>query len=798
MDQNGFDSLLEAAALLDDSKMQKTLQQMQSVCQQKQYFIAFIGQYSAGKSCLLNSLLKRRLLPEGTMETTPLLTYIRYGEQEEARLHYVDGAVRIIELAQVARLTQQTEDRLDRLDFLEVYLSEELLRAGMILLDTPGVNTLLERHEQLLEDSLSLAAGIVYVAGRAPSCVDVDKLSMLTEAGFEVTFVRTHCDEIKEQEETLEQVRKAEFEILEKCGISQEQCYYVSNDADSPLFAELNPLRNMLREKGRCASAELESAIERQLLVQAKQSRAALQNRRTLLEQMHEKNTEVLEEQRATIIAQISRLESRLEAAEEAIHQRVQLCRKALQEDVAHQLEMAIQRSVERIKENTAIQNETEMTALLHREMGTFSRDAYELINAVLDSLVQEVNGEISVGELELEWADLPQAMNYQELCADQDELTKNLRSELISIQEHRADLERALEERSGSPEYIQLQQELQELQTALVEVQKEWDGLPPYVPQMIWEEDGRMQPSQIARSIGAAADWAMLLIPGAQIEAAMVKAVQIPKVAKTLGKFVGVLEKTGKVIKQGDTIKDILFALKNVSKHTRTSKRREKKAGEMVAVLAKGAGTGVDALHRAKQDHDSDSVLDLLTVEYWAGKLGEQFDRPPHLVVDQEYENQYKEAKGKLEFVYRETQQKAYQKKLELGLFQTEEEQLRAKEESLRINQEVVSKELAKRETELRLEAKRVALKKWRSNCAVWYCDEMTRQLQNIIHAYQENCSIRLEEYQHQRSQALRDALEKEQTAYHVLENAPKDKIALELQHVDELLESINDAFFN
>lgn len=214
MDQSYFCPLLDATELLGNIKAHEALLQMQSVYQQKLHFVAFVGQYSAGKSCLLNSLLRRRLLPEGTTETTPLLTYIRYGEREEARLHYMDGAVQVLELAQVSQLVQQAgtdQWDLDRLEFLEVFLREDMLRAGMILLDTPGVNTLLERHERLLEASLSMAASIIYVGGHAPSRVDVDKLSMLTNAGFDVSFVRTHCDEIKEGEETLEQVKTADL-----------------------------------------------------------------------------------------------------------------------------------------------------------------------------------------------------------------------------------------------------------------------------------------------------------------------------------------------------------------------------------------------------------------------------------------------------------------------------------------------------------------------------------------------------------------------------------------------------------
>ncbi len=550
----------------------------------------------------------------------------------------------------------------------------------------------------------------------------------------------------------------------------------------------------MLIKKGDRANMELEINMERQLFAQAERCKGALENRRMLLEQVHAKNVESLERHQAKLLERIGRLECRLEENEAAMRKRVASCRRTLQEDVKRQLEIALQRSEERIEANITVDDEIGMTKLLRKEAADFSRNAYQLINASLDPLVEEINGGVSIDEIELETLALPQAVNYQDLCTDQDTMTIQLREELNTLQASQADLAQALEERVGSPEYLQLQQEVQELQIALAEAQKECADLPPYVPHMVEVEDGRMQPSQIARSIGAVADWAMLLIPGANIEAAITKFAQIPKVAKAMGKCVGILEKVGKAAKQGDAIKDILFSLKNLSERTRTSRRREKLAGEAIIGIAKNADACIEA--QRKKSNDGDSILDLLTVEHWAGKLGAKFDRPPRLVVDKEYEARYKAAKNEVETECREVQQKAYQKKLEMGLLQKEEERLRAKEESLRVDEAAVSKELVRREAELRAEARREALKKWRRDCAIWYQNEVERYLQAVIESYTESFPTRLEEYQRQRLRALRDAVEQEQRSYEAIKNAPEDEIALELQRVNELLECIDNVF--
>lgn len=187
-----FTLLKEANAELNLPQEVIKLEQMQDIYNKKEYFVAFIGQFSAGKSYLINNLLERKLLPQGITETTPLLTYIRYNDElndlnECAILHFQDGISEKISLEEVANIIQKSDDikwNIENIDYLEIYLQEEILKNGMILLDTPGVNTIIERHEQLLDNSLLLSSKIIYVDGHSPSQVDVDKISMFKQQGM--------------------------------------------------------------------------------------------------------------------------------------------------------------------------------------------------------------------------------------------------------------------------------------------------------------------------------------------------------------------------------------------------------------------------------------------------------------------------------------------------------------------------------------------------------------------------------------------------------------------------------------
>ena len=87
------------------------------------------------------------------------------------------------------------------------------------MLDTPGINTLIQRHEHLLANSLSLASAIIYVVSGAPSRLDIEKLQSFNEHGFPLAFVRTHCDEINEWEESYFQVVSSDEKALTECNL---------------------------------------------------------------------------------------------------------------------------------------------------------------------------------------------------------------------------------------------------------------------------------------------------------------------------------------------------------------------------------------------------------------------------------------------------------------------------------------------------------------------------------------------------------------------------------------------------
>lgn len=796
MDHQIFDTIQAAMAELNWDQEQVSLAQMRQVYEQQLYFVAFIGQYSAGKSCLINNLLNREILPKGITETTPLLTYIRYGEREQARLHYLDGAVQILSIEQVSGLIQSRDSvewDLNALDYLEIYLQEEALRQGMVLLDTPGINTLIERHEQLLASSLAMAAKIIYVAGRAPTKVDVDKLTLLTTQGFDITFVRTHCDEIRGSEESDCDVIAADQKLLALCGLDAENCFHLSNQPESRWFKAMAPLRQMLTERGGRAAQELEQAVIQQMSILARRCCESLEERQTTLSEVQASNTKALEKRRITLERQIQALQSEMERRQKQLQSRIAECQRTLEGYAAQEVEALLDASTQRIS-GSGVTTAEQMRTLIQREAGQLAQKVYQTLNAYIDPLVEEINGDFQIEGIVLDQLALPQAEHYVEMREEQNLELERLQEKLRALQANRATIESALQVLEGSPEYMQLYQELQVIEDDLARIQNERDGFAPYVPRLTELEDDRPQPSDMARTIGNLADLALLVLPGNVVGASAKSLVNSTKLTQKLAKLIGGAEKVGKIFKHGDSIKDITFALQNMSKTYATAKRQAK-ATKMLSNAAKGATAVAEVVQTQAQGNPQlASFLDYFTLQYWGEQIGKKFDRPPKMVVDQEYERQYREKKQELEQKLREKQQLSYQNKLKLNTFKNEAARLKAEQDSLIINEQEVEAALHKQEEWIRQTAEKEALEDWKAQCAAWYREQLDQQISEALQGYLTELPSRLADYQDQRMQTVMARLEQQQAAYDEITAAAPDETAAALETVTRLLENVKE----
>lgn len=109
--------------------------------------VAFLGEFSSGKSSLINSLLKKPILPAFDKPTNAVITEIKKGEEDEISMIYQDEngdtVSKQIEFYQLGDEVMKYED--NKKILLELK-DVDFLDEQTVLIDTPGVASINEMH----------------------------------------------------------------------------------------------------------------------------------------------------------------------------------------------------------------------------------------------------------------------------------------------------------------------------------------------------------------------------------------------------------------------------------------------------------------------------------------------------------------------------------------------------------------------------------------------------------------------------------------------------------------------------
>ena len=140
------------------------------------FLLVIAGEFNAGKSSFINALLGERVLPEGVTPTTDRINLLRYGPEEGEQL-------------------------------LEAYLLErtypaELLREISII-DTPGTNAIIRRHEELTRDFIPRCDLVLFVTSADRPFTESERefLEHIHRWGKKVVFVLNKVDILSRPEE---------------------------------------------------------------------------------------------------------------------------------------------------------------------------------------------------------------------------------------------------------------------------------------------------------------------------------------------------------------------------------------------------------------------------------------------------------------------------------------------------------------------------------------------------------------------------------------------------------------------
>ena len=214
----------------------------------EQLQIAVVGQFKRGKSTLLNALLGSPILPSAITPLTAIPTFLRGGGELELTTEYSEGRTEQLPVNNIDALTALLRERVTEdgnphnragIAKVEVRADTPLLRAGIVLVDTPGIGSTFAHNTEAAKAALPECDVAIFVVSPDPpiTAVELAYLQEIRDVSNGIVIVLNKID-LVEGEDRVRSERFLSDTVLEGAGIAT--AWYFSVSAREALKAKIS------------------------------------------------------------------------------------------------------------------------------------------------------------------------------------------------------------------------------------------------------------------------------------------------------------------------------------------------------------------------------------------------------------------------------------------------------------------------------------------------------------------------------------------------------------------------------
>jgi len=259
------------------------------------FLLVIVGEFNAGKTAFLNALLGERLLPEGVLPTTSQIQVLRYGERQSEEVPGEDAVV--------------------------IHLPVDWLQE-INLVDTPGTNAVIQRHQEITEHFIPRSDLVLFVTSAERPFSESERLLLqrIREWGKKIVLVINKIDLIEQEEELKQIVDFVARNSAELLGAAPRifpiSARLALNAKEQARRTQQKLEENDLWKRSRFAALEqyIRSALDA-----GERLRLKLENPLGIAERLCSQYQKVIENRRAVLkddFAALDRIEAQLEAHE--------------------------------------------------------------------------------------------------------------------------------------------------------------------------------------------------------------------------------------------------------------------------------------------------------------------------------------------------------------------------------------------------------------------------------------------------------------------------------------------------
>ncbi len=211
------DKFLELACKIYDEKqvqeIEKTEASKRDALNKNVFTVVVIGEMKHGKSTFLNAMLQKPAFPKNVMEATATVTYLKHNDtikdehpdwMNKAVVRFTDPSKPIavvdhLELEKYTTCLNRGELNVaEDVKEVVIYSDSPFVRDGVTVVDTPGTNSTIARHEQITYTQIdkSNAAIFLFKAAEPGKASDYRFLSDTAKKINKFFFVVNRIDEI--------------------------------------------------------------------------------------------------------------------------------------------------------------------------------------------------------------------------------------------------------------------------------------------------------------------------------------------------------------------------------------------------------------------------------------------------------------------------------------------------------------------------------------------------------------------------------------------------------------------------
>jgi small GTP-binding protein len=247
-----LDELLSLAGGLLAETPRRHLAAARSRVAEGRFNLVVLGEFKRGKSTLINALLSRDVLPTGVVPLTSVVTTIALGDGDRLRIYFEDGREQERPLDELAGYVTEAGNPANRLgvELARLELDHDLLRAGLELVDTPGIGSIHSHNTEVARGFLPRvdAALCVLDAGQPLSEGERELFREAAERVPRLLLVINKIDHLDhaDREVAVEFVRSALQDLL---GDSEIELFAVSARRREGLAPLMMRLRRLAAEE---------------------------------------------------------------------------------------------------------------------------------------------------------------------------------------------------------------------------------------------------------------------------------------------------------------------------------------------------------------------------------------------------------------------------------------------------------------------------------------------------------------------------------------------------------------------